>query len=745
MRDKELLQDAMGLIDDRLILDARQHSRPHWVRWVAAAACFAVLVGCIGYWRTNKHPVSPELKIAENLWQQENFNAYSLSYKNGPATLSADGGGSIVLLGEETAPMQTENITISPQQTFKFQNFIGQRYAVYLSESGFPVFYDTAEDRELDLQERILGDTSHILTRYKELVFQVAYEQYAPFMASEANRQILDLYITYYANDTLSQRWSEITAITPDIAFMDSMPEYWNLSDELKRQACWNMPWQIHFDTWDLWEQEPYDNDPYVLKVLGMDETNGMCIVRGDDIGGSGSFYGYYDIRTDTLKHLPDAQGNNLIGVMQNQGYTFRFFADGQIATIAWPACGFDGYAYLSARNYQGENLGVFFLEENKALNFQSSWSDTNQGIAASALYFSDNSRVCYYKKMDKALAGRDFWVSRQVWANRLTLFNRDTDIWVFAPIDENRTKGWSIELQGNFIRFAAEETLVIMERGGVYYAYDLTDGSDVTEAVTAGNITMYLHEQLGITQEKGKLYAVNLFTGESQLLGDGDQYILTEDGAFAFAYCQGQEHVTCYNVASGEAYEIQIDPVLCNQLFSGANVVLQMSHDPRDNTFLISYYLGEDVPETEPVDFYNLLGQLQPNPNFPEPANPNRITALTVSEDIMDAFREGAYRYDHPDGVIYWYTYYPDFLTFYEDRHSIFSCLGLTEPEDYLAVNGTEFILYENENEQLRLIFWEDWLLYDYTDWHSGFHIEYSVGSRVYRFEFLHPNAQTQ
>lgn len=76
--------------------------------------------------------------------------------------------------------------------------------------------------------------------------------------------------------------------------------------------------------------------------------------------------------------------------------------------------------------------------------------------------------------------------------------------------------------------------------------------------------------------------------------------------------------------------------------------------------------------------------------------------------------------------------------MSYYQNRHSIFQCLGLAEPENYLDVKGTRFILYENGDESLELIFWEDWLLYDYEDWYTGFHIEYTVGSTTYDYQFL-------
>lgn len=752
MKDNEILQQAMTLIDDELILDAKApvKRKAYWVRWVAAAACLALIVGCFGYLGGADHkgstsntpnvsaptPTPPltNSKISDDLWQRDDFSAYSLSYGSSTSTLSAGSGGKITLLSEQTAPLQTQSITIDPGQTYKFEQLVAERYAVYLSESGSPVFYDTIEDQELDLQMRILGDTSHILARFKELAFAVAEQNYAEFMAAEENRNYLDQYLTCLANDTLAEKWEELTSFTPDIGFMDPMPEYCGNTQEQNLENFWNIPWNIYYHTLSDWQEETELHDaPYALSILGVDSTNGICIVRGNTLTGDGAFYGSYDIRTDTLQDLPDYH-NSLIGIMQPFGFTFHFSADGSIATVAWPDCGY--YFNYDIVNYKGDNLGAFFLDADKAYKFHVGFSEDTVK-ASSKLYVSDNNKVLYFRKMDETLANKSFKVSEEIWCNRLALFQKDTDIWAFYLPDENYNVGKPVELEGKFVRFAAEGSVVIMERGGSYYAYSLTDGSDITQDVISGTVATYAHEQLTVTLEEGKLYAANIFTGQRQTLGTADQYIQTPDGAFVFAYCQGDGHVTCYNVASGGSCQIQIDSALRDQLFSQENVVLQINYHPEENTLLISYYIPEDVPDQDTVDFYSLLAQVKPDDGSLGPDDPDVITDLQVTEDIIEQFRESAYRYDHPDGIIYWQNYYPAFISRCENRHSIFQCLGLTEPEDYLEMNGTKFILYEDEDEQLALVFWEYWPLYDYEDWDAGFHIEYTVSGKIYYYEF--------
>lgn len=767
MKKNDFLQDAIGLIDEELVMSVghREHKRrtAAWVRWVAAAACLSLLLSGLMYLLPDKWhgKESGTITVAQNLWQQNNFDAFSLSYRSaGLRKLSAHSGivrleNTTVTTSSEPTVLETKTISISQDQTFKFERLIAQRYAVYRSETGFVMFYDTVEDRQLNLQERILGDTSGILTQLKETAAVVADEKYPGFLASPVNWQILDLYLTYIANGTLAEHWDEITALIPDTGFLNAMG-YEHRAEEEKRDICWNLGWELYVACMGRMDEQMLQQS-YVVTILGIDETNGICIIATKAITGSGAQFFVYDIRSDTCSQLTGGT-EDLSGILQIDGYTFRFSADGTVATVAYPAAYLDGgnlRGDLTQRfvvdtknrlvtNYRGENLGVYFLEKGTCHEFQDSFFQV-LAPGASELFVSDNNSVLYYKQMEEALAGKTFHASDVVWYNRLKLYNRDTDHWVFHTVGENDQIGKKIVLQGNFVRFAANETVVIMERSGNYYAYSLLDGSEMTQDIQDGMVSMYAHEQLVTVCQDGQLYVTNVFTGQRQTLGRADAYILSSNGAFAFVYCNGDDYVTCYNVASGESCRIAIDSDLRAQLFAREDAVLQMSYNEQENTLLLSYYAQEDVTDRydTDVDFYDLLSQLQDGHQDEYlatmyPDHPKVITDVTVTEEVMEQFRNSAYRYDHPNGVISWETYYPEGITVYENKSTIFECLGLPEPENYLDVNGTQFVLYEDEDEKLQLTFWKCWLLYDYQDTDAGFSIEYTANGSVYEYRFV-------
>lgn len=767
MKKNECLQAALGMIDDEIILDAKvsdctQRIVRLWPRIATIAAAVLLIICCTAWHLLDKPQTQPpaQLTAVENLWEAEDFRAYSVSYHAQLALpLSSVDGRCVVMLNETDGQMlQTDILSISNAQTIKFEALVAQRYAVYYAQNGYPIFYDTQQDRQVDLQERILGDTSWIFDAVIQAAAEAAQNLYPGMLDTENNRNCLEVTFHRFLNDTKRFDWD---AMNPDTDFMDHIDGY-KYKDKAERKhafsaMCWELLFECHARLGDeIW------NAPYGVYILGMDAQNGMCIVRVFDAAQNGIGYLLYDIKTDTYRDLPDSYGK-MSFALSHDGYMLRFSNDGNIATIAYPAAGVSGADMIQditqrqvtrvsnrkVANYQGERIGVCFLNEDKVYVLN--------GInAASEAYISEENSFIYFKLMEYGCAGKSFLASDVVWYNRLRRIDRDTDRWAFHSTDTGGNIHKRIILQGNFVRFAADETVAIMEREGKYYAYSLEDGSDITEAVVSGKADMYAHEVLSVSFEDGMLYKQNLFTGEDRLLvTHADQFILSSDGAFVFTYCEGESHVTCWNIATLENCSIEIAPQMCSQLFAADGAVLRMNYNDDENTLMISFYLESDITDNtdQDVDFYALLKKIKEadrenGENFFEGTNLSAIysedmkmiTDLQISQEILDAFRLSADKMDSPDGVVTWETYYPPFLTLYENRFTIFEKLGLTQPQNYLDVNGTMFVLYEDGDEKLCLHFSPYWRLYDYQDEDAGFAIIYVRGSLAYDYRFINP-----
>jgi hypothetical protein len=736
LKDRELLLDALGQIDDALIKQAARPTKKFaFIRGIciATAACLALAAGTALF--LHKRPgAKPEpgadskLRTAENLWEKSDFGAYSLFYQTRDAyRLQSLASQSV------SESIASKPLSVAADTTIKFETLLAQRYAVYFSSTGYPIFYDTQENREVDLNERILGDTSAIFEKYMTAAERKAEELYPGMLKSNTNYRIFREYSSLVSRHLPT---SEIQKETPDVTFMYDLDLGYFDSDEERIAMFWALCWEVFVQA----ETNLY-NQLYCVRVIGIDARGGLCILSTHDFYGNGCGQLIYDIKTDTSTELP----NN--GIMLSDGYIFHFSADSSIATIAFPDAGFHGgnlYVDFAQRyhipsverfvnDYKGEQYGVFFLNGGRAETLS-----TVRG--ASELLISPNNRVLYYKQMNPELSGKSFYASDSVWFNRLNLYNKDTDNWVFYTVTDEAYINRAATLQGNIVGFAAEESVVIMEQGGSCFAYSVESGKDITEEVRNGEIAMYAHEKMQVYLENGKLYRRDLFADSlPETICQAQQYVLSQDGAFVFAYQTGDSYVTCYNVATLESCRIDIDSQMCNQLFSTPNAILQMNYSEEENILLLSYYVDTDISTEHKsnVDFYELVEKTE-NREFwvAFPKNPVVITDYTISEELMDAFRESAYHYNHPDGVITWETYYPPFLSLYEDRTSILEKLGL--PADVeLDVNGTKFILYDQNGERLELIFYMFWGLFDYDDHNAGFEIHYYGKEGITDFTF--------
>ena len=162
------------------------------------------------------------------------------------------------------------------------------------------------------------------------------------------------------------------------------------------------------------------------------------------------------------------------------------------------------------------------------------------------------------------------------------------------------------------------------------------------------------------------------------------------------------------------------------------------MSYQETENTLLISYYFKEDLPTyaESDVNFYKTIAKLPAyhESTSPIPTNPTVIDTLKISEEVMDVFRKAASNYHNVPSEDLKLS---ELCPYNTTRAEIFGYLGLTEPENYLDVNGVEFILYEDDDETLILTIWEGWPLYDYQGWYCGFSITHTINGIPYDYVF--------
>ncbi|MBQ7354217.1 MAG: hypothetical protein IJW62_01710 [Clostridia bacterium] len=634
-KQNEVLQDAIGMIDDDLLLDAKQvtESKPRTsikhslIKWGSLAACLAVAItAALAFLphdsndttnltssdASQKNPLKDlpyyTPAIAENLWKLDNFDAYSIIFENTPETVytSSQADNNINFLSVQTPfdTMQSQSLSISNYQSIKVESLLGKRYIAYYSEDGIPVFYDTVEKCEVNLEERIIGESKFDIEPLIARAIEILEEQYPGSTESENNRILLRELILSRAYNTPFK-----PSVRADIEFMKSLPGYQPGKNErsLRERFKYTYCVQAYADA-SIEMYNSFHLVPFRIRLLGLDPVNGLGIVQVVDLPGNGLSYLCYNVVTDTITLLPKDISNTLHGTMLFDGAIFRFSRTGNIVTVAYPKCGSDmqyrdllqrTLYYSSSRKityYDGEYIGYFNLVQDIAYRLDADVALYTPSIrGASEAFVSSNESVVYYKLFDDTLSDRTFQTNDQLWYNRLQLHNLDTDQWVFCTMDGALVN--RIIVPGNFVRFIADETAVIMERNGQYYAYSLADGEDITQEVAAYSIPMMAHERLLAYTEAGYLYTKELFSdSEQKRIAKADSVIFSDDGAFAFIHNDEETFVTCINIVSLDSCRIEIDSTLCTQFFNTPNAVFQMIYNKEENTLTISFYQDESV-----------------------------------------------------------------------------------------------------------------------------------------------------
>ena len=748
MNNQDYLFDAIGDIDDDLIDDAATHKskRRLWPIVAAAACAAALLLVILSGMNDRPDPIEPaKLYTAENLWLRDDFAAFSLTYapiKGQTRSYRLDSVGirflntATTLPSESTPIIQTTPLVISGDQTLSLEALVGRRYVAYISEKGYPVFYDTQTDSLVDLQERILGDTNGIFLELMKSIELRAQEDYPGFLNSDTNRRILWEYV-YYMSRGLPL--DDVRKQQPETDFMQYYDEYKYQNDEERLVAFWEFCMDLFVNT-----ERAQMKKPYCIHVLGIDSIGGSCIIQVSDVYGIELYYLRYDIVTDTCTTISDS---GMRTIWNTSGYEFSYSQDGSLAAAHYPKVNayssnplgdyIKRYEYPSydcwIGKYEGEEVRLYLLNDsNRAITVRGP-------LASSKVHFADDSSVIYYRVMPEECKGRSGHFIDMLWYDRLNITTHDSDQWAFYPlkdVEQIDQVSDPIILQGKVVRLAANNTVAIMERGGRYYAYSLEDGRDVTREISEDRISMYLHEQYVCWLEDGILYRANIFKGgEPETLGEADAFHMSNDGAFAFVYQSGDVRVTCINVVTMESCVINIDRQLAEQFLAAENAKIRMTYTDHDNTLLLSFYV--ETQTRAHTDLYAALKELPAIKDYQIiPEDPVMVHDLKAPDWVVEGYRKAAYEYENMHYIgAQEYGYYPEFAPRFTDGEDLFAHLGLEKPQPFAHLPGTRYILFDDGKESLILEYYVGWGLFDYAHYLAGVRILYNNGKQEYVF----------
>ena len=762
MKNNEFLQNAIGSIDDDLITDAVKPIKKRNLLRIAivSAACFAIVLTAFiplyinGFGddpiEQSGEYVPPDeddyvAKYAENLWDKSNFSVLSIVYGGGAKISPVDNTLTESDFSSDTA-IESEKIDINVESTIKVESVLANRYIVYYSQVGYPIIYDSKEKKEVDLTEKILGAEKVDGEKVYKAIIEHAEKEFPGISDTQNNREIIyTIAMSLMAGEDYGYEYSYM----PDVDYLKGHAIYGQTYESNMPFSPDNLYYIFYDAIWVAYNEISHDYyiaKPYGISIIWIDHQSGRCLVRTRDIIGQTVDTLIYDIANDKILQL---SVNNL-GFFTD-GYEIVFSNDGSCFALIKPAATVQGVGHNTdfndrysdvknreIQNYLGESYSVVYIDSSQYVEITSTYNKEDD-FGRSKAYFSENANVIYYKLLTEKISN-SFKCDADVWYNRLARFDTDEDIWVFCTVQNGYAK--KIKIQGKFVKFACNETVVIMEKGGKYYAYFIEDGSDVTDKVIENSINIYLNERLSVFHSENALYKKDIFTGEIKKLINCDSYILNIDNSFAFVYKNGDNFVTCLNVVTEESRRIIIDEDLCKRLFADEDAVFKMNYNENENTLTLSFYKTNEVRTNEDTkDFYFLVGQLEdtkyvynPESDAEEPVYEIEFY-VNVDEFVIEAFRQYVIDYKtvdwgHDPSVIY-----PLGLTTKDTYEQVMQKLGVTSPEKYISMNRTRVVLYSGNNETLELRIGECMPIYTPNDneRENNFSIIYKANGKEY------------
>ena len=629
---KELMQDALGLLRDDYIEDAQTvrskpfHKRISWKMIVAASIAVLLVAGVFAGTILNitqkpqkqEHNLEPSLQgqmyYLPNVWEQDNFKSVSFLFQNAPALLSltdiTQTKTELLSSSNNWQIIEPENIPVGQNVSVGLENLIADRYAVAYDENYCPVFYDLKQNTLVDLDTQIIGDERVSLDPLIEACFACADELYPGILDTQNNCELLTKFVNSMSRDMAEWRL-DYNTLEPDVEFLSKIDGFkYDTQETLRAKFSDICLSEIYLHSLESLI-DLYHLKPSWVEVMGIDGKNGKCLAIIHDVIGNGLDYVLYDFNTDISYKLPDNSQNSLIGTMWGYGDAeFRFSADGKVISVVYPdveylgSVVYYGYfnryvseSYRSLASYNGEKVGVFYPEYNTAV--------TLPIHASSEAFISESGNVIYYKKCQSVRTnqtqiqhGSELIATvkcpDKLWYSRLYNEDKYTDQWVFATIDPKiGSTQAQIVLPGKFVRFMANESVVLMDMDGVYTAYDLKTGKDVTAEITSNTYAQSnypYHERLIVYEENGILYKKDAFVeNTTNLLAQADQYAMSKNGAFVFAYNSQTKKSLCINVASGQSIEVKLSDAFLLQLTELNDSELIISYNEYNNTLLFS------------------------------------------------------------------------------------------------------------------------------------------------------------
>ena len=605
------------------------------------AAVFLLTLIPLTIIRLTRKPLS-----LENPWERDDFRAVTLSFvekKQGtPASFTSFGTApKNAVVRMSTALPEAVEKTASGEVSLRaeayslpaldgeirIQSLIGARYLLWYDSRMLPMLYDMETGKSLDLTERVFGRKRYLPDEIIDPLLSrlTASGWYDPEKDADGaiRRFLYHTLQTEYALGQLPLPFESLEGCAPkdariDVDYLSALPECQGKSDSEKKEALFSEAWLVS------WELVPYPNEPVFLWVPVIDAASGECLLISEGTGGSDRGWYFYNAEEDLLEGPVEDRTNCLSSYLRAPGAQARFTNRGTMMILTFPRFSSVGWsedpdAVIDFAAYYGEETGIFDRTNGFTYCFSPQkmvHGSTEAPMASGSAILSESGNLLCYRVAPWSGGAKNFSAPTGVFLNRLSSVPHDDDSWIFFRLFRETGQVMpegeplpSFTLNGTFVRFAADESVIVMKRAGEYRFFDAANGKDITSSVRTKGKLLYAHEYYEIREENGALYRKHMITGTEDVLLKGDALCISVNGAFVFGYQNGENTAVCLNAATLESCRIGLDESFVSDLTSVKHVGFDFLYFEETNTLSLTFRQTDGrEAEEDTVDFFGLL-----------------------------------------------------------------------------------------------------------------------------------------
>ena len=501
--NKKTIYNAFSKIDDELIDSSLQEkaseykctkrrtfSTKKWLPFISVFLCLAVLFTVVlwtGVLKTGKSriivlsdPILKERTVLDNIWDNGSIRVYTLLPSSGSPLADNRLNRSIRLLSVGTSsddaeasvtPYVPKEEKIDVSQSFCFDSLNGieiesvfnDRF-VLAYDRNMPYIIDLESGNKINLSASILKERYVDGEEIAKRALEIVSERYPGLTATEENRNCISYNAYRYAGlDPEGFYYRKIQELRPFLDYTTVIEEGFAAASpkmEAYRYGGFFVMIEPYINA-AINEIVPDKTQKSLLQILAIDGITGKCLYTktSDFIGNDNGSIWLYDIAANTETKL------GYIMSFTKKDVNFRFALDGKRLVITEPvnvnsplSKEFYESDEMIQIYYRGENIYVANLQSMEGWNAPAAFGAgkgilSSTGTVIAARSFPKNSEAqidCTYND----------------YVGRFEHNDPDNGSWLFTVSDSNG-KRYEISIEGTAERFAADDTVVIMRKGG--------------------------------------------------------------------------------------------------------------------------------------------------------------------------------------------------------------------------------------------------------------------------------------